>query len=152
MVNFSWINEQIAVSGAFLDEDLPDLKSEGVDAIVEVRSEYRDNEEIIKKFGMRFLHIAVDDRYSPTVEQLEKIFDFVDLILEEGKKVLIHCQNGCGRSPLVAIAILAKRGMAIPDAAGLIEDNHPTSGFTDQQEKFIYMELDKFLKNRGCPF
>ena len=148
MVDVSWINGQIAVSGAFMDEDIPRLKNDGIDAIVDMRSEYSDNKELIKKYGMQFLHIAVDDRYSPTFEQLERIFDFVNPILDEGKKVLIHCQNGCGRSPLAAVVILAKNGMEIPDAVSLVEDKHPITGFTDEQGKFIYIELDKFLKSK----
>lgn len=148
MVEISWINEQIAVSRAFTDEDISQLKNKGIDAIVDMRSEYSDNKELIKRSGMRFLHIAVDDRYSPTFKQLEEIFDFVNPILDEGKKVLIHCQNGCGRSPIVAIAILAKKWMKIPDAVSLVEDKHPITSFTDEQGRFIYVELDKFLKSK----
>lgn len=147
MVNISWINEQIALSGAFKDNDIPYLKGEGVSAIVDIRSEYCDNKEFIEKAGIRFLHIAVDDLCSPTFKQLEEIFNFVEPVLEEGKKVLIHCQNSCGRSPLVVAAILAKRGMEIPDAVGLVEDKHPTVGFSDQQARFIYVELDRYLKS-----
>ena len=148
MVDVSWINEQIAVGSVFTDEDIPRLKNKGIDAIVDVRSEDSDNEELIKKSGMQFLHIAVDDRYCPTFEQLKEIFDFIEPILDGGKRVLIHCQNGCGRSPLVAVAVLAKIGMGIPDAVSLVEDKHPITGFTDEQAKFVYIELDKFLKSK----
>jgi len=149
MVDASWITSQIAVSGAFLDSDIPYLKRKGINAIVDVRSEYCDNKELIAKFGLKFLHIAVDDRYSPTFDQLKIIFNFVEPILDKGKKILIHCQNGCGRSPLVAIAILAKRGMIVPEAVSLIEDKHPKMSFTYHQERFVYIELEKFLKSKN---
>lgn len=93
MVDISWINEQIAISGAFLDEDIPYLKGKGIDAIIDVRSEYCDNSQLIEKTGMRFLHIPVDDRYSPALEQLQGLFNFVEPILDEGKKVLVESRD-----------------------------------------------------------
>lgn len=147
---FSWITEQIAVGAGFSDEDIPYIKNKDLDAIVDLRSEYSDNEQRLKEFGMQFLHIKVDDRYSPTFEQLDEIFNFVQPLLDNGKKILIHCQNGCGRSPLVAIAILAKKSMNIADAVNLVENKHPQTGFTEQQQRFIYSQLDEFLKsNKG---
>lgn len=147
MVSICWITEQIAVGSAFLDEDIPNLKEKGIDAIVDVRSEYCDNKELIEKSGMQFLHVGVDDRYSPNLEQLEEIFNFVEPLLDKGKRILIHCQNSCGRSPLIAVAILAKRGMGIAEAVNLIEDKHSITGFSEPQEKFIYTELQRFFKN-----
>lgn len=142
MVNISWITEQIAVSGAFFDDDIGFLRRRGVDAIIDLRSEYCDNQEQIEKCGMQFLHIEVDDCDSPTKRQLEEIFKFVEPLLNKGKKVLIHCQNGCGRSPLVAVAIISKRGMLIPEAVSLVKEKNPWTGFTEHQEKFIYTELN----------
>ena len=147
MLIISWITEQIAVSGSFLDEDIPCLKKSAIDAIVDVRTEYCDNKELIEKFGLQFLHIEIDDRYSPTFEQLEKIFNFIIPLLNKDKKILIHCQNGCGRSPLVAIAILVKGGMDVADAVGLVEEKHPIVSFTPQQEQFVYKKLREFLKS-----
>jgi len=138
MVNISWINEQIAISGAISDKDILHLKTEGINAIVDVRSEYCDNRELIEKDGMQFLHVEVDDRYAPTERQLEAVLNFIDPLLDQNKKILVHCQNGYGRSPLTVIAILVKRGMDIASAVTLIEDKHPLASFTPQQEEFIY--------------
>jgi len=138
MLNISWINEQITVGAAFLDEDIPQIKEEDIEAIVDMRSEYCDNAELLKKYNIDFLNIKVDDRYSPTAKQLKEIFNFIEPFLDKGKKILIHCQNGCGRSPLVAISILVKRGMNIQEAVNLIEEKHPCVGFTPQQEEFVY--------------
>jgi len=148
MVNVSWINDQVIVSGAIAEEDMARLRSQGIDAIVDLRSEYRDDEKLIKELGMQFLHVMIDDGCCPTFEQLDRILDFSNSILDEGKRILIHCQNGCGRSPFVIAALLAARGMKIPDAVGLIKDRHPNMGFTDEQERFIDIEMKEFLKSR----
>ena len=150
MAEHFWINEQIAVSGAIADKELPLLKKAGIDAILEIRSEYCDNTELIEKCGMQFLHIDVDDRCSPGREQLQAVITFADGLLDDGKKILIHCQNGCGRAPLTAVAILAKRGMGIPEALNLVQERLPWTGFSETQRKFIHTELDKFLTSGGA--
>ena len=145
MVNFFWVSDQLAVSGALVDDDLSSLKEQDIGVIVDLRSEASDNIKLIEELCIHFLHVGIDDRYSPSFEQLEEIFHFVEPLLDSNKKILIHCQNGCGRAPLVAIAVLAKRGMKIADASNLVEDRNPTTGFTPHQEKFIYSELKSYL-------
>lgn len=138
MVRVTWINNNIAISPAFRKGNLIKIRQMGIDAIVDVRSEYQDDDNLIRELGMEFFHTAVDDRYAPTQKQMESILDFVNPLLNQDKRILIHCQNGYGRSPLVAIAILVKRGMSVADAVGLLEDKHPAVSFTPQQERFIY--------------
>jgi len=147
MVDISWVTDQIAVSGAFLEEDIPYLKDEGIEVIVDMRSEACDNKELIEEFGMQFFHVEVNDCTSPTSRQLDGIFNFVEPFLEAGKKILVHCQNGFGRSPLVVVAILAKRGMDISNAVSLVENRHPGMGLTNNQQNFIYIELEKILNS-----
>ena len=148
MNNMSWINEQIAVSGAFTDRDIPLLKEQGINAVLDIRSERRDNEELLKNHGMDYLQVEVNDTFSPSFEQLEMIMNFVEPLLDIGHKVLIHCQNGAGRSCLVAVAILARQGMKTSDALQLVKQRHPKCGFTDNQQCFLDNELGKFLKVR----
>ena len=51
----------LAVSGAISDQDIPHLKGDGFDAIIDVRAEGRDNEYLIGKNGLKYLHVEVDD-------------------------------------------------------------------------------------------
>ncbi len=146
MNNMSWINGQIAVSGAFTDQDIPLLKKQGIKAVIDIRSERRDNEELLKKHGMDYLRVKVDDTFSPSLEQFADVMDFVEPILNKGHKVLIHCQNGAGRSPLAVIAVLVSRGMKTSDALRLIKRKHPKTGLTDNQRYFLDNELGQFIK------
>jgi dual specificity phosphatase 12 len=148
MNNMSWIDGQVAVSGAFTDKDIPLLKKQGINAVVDIRSERADNEELLKKHGMDYLQVKVSDTFSPSFDQLEMIMNFVEPLLDRGHKVLIHCQNGCGRSPLVVVVILVCQGIKTSDALQLIKQRHPNCGFTENQMYFLDNELDKFLKVR----
>jgi protein-tyrosine phosphatase len=73
---------------------------------------------------------------------------FVEPLLEKGRKVLIHCQNGAGRSPLIVIAVLMRQGMKAHDALRLVKERHPKCGFTDNQTYFLNHEMLKFMKPR----
>ena len=86
---------------------------------------------------MEFFHTGIDDHHTPTREQLESVLNFANLFLNQDKKILIHCQNGSGRAPLIATAVLVKRGMSASDARRIIEEKHPAIGFSAQQEEFI---------------
>jgi len=144
----SWITEQIAVSGAFTDREIPLLKEQGITAVLDIRSERKDNEEFLKKHGIDYLQVKVNDTFSPSFEQLEVIMNFSEPLLDRGRKMLIHCQNGCGRSPLVVVVVLVRQGMKASDALQLIKQKHPKCGFTDNQLCFLDNELGKFLKVR----
>jgi len=142
-----WITPQVAISAAIAESDILDLKVSGIDAIVDMRSEYSDNVEAVKRAGLSFLHVGVNDRCNPSGEQLEEIFDFISPLLDEGRNVLIHCQNGAGRSPLVATALLSKRGMSLSEAARLVKDKNPKTGFSEEQERFISIDLEEILRD-----
>ena len=96
-----------------------------------------DDADLIEQAKMEFFHVEIDDRYAPTQNQFDEILDFVNPLLNQDKKILIHCQNGYQRSPLLAITILIKRGMNVTDAKKLLKHRHPTSSFTPPQEEFI---------------
>jgi len=147
MKNMSWINSQIAVSGFFTDKDVPTLKRQGINAVIDVRSERADNEKLLNKNGIDYLKVDVKDTFTPSFEQLGTIMGFIGPLLRKGSKVLIHCQNGAGRSTLVAVAVLARGGMKIPEAVKLVKHKHPNTGFTENQVLFLNNELADFLKS-----
>ena len=138
MTNFIQITDLIFVSAAINNADLKEIKQHGISAIIDVRSEDKDDEKAIKELGMAYLNIPVDDAYTPTKKQLTKAINFANKFLDKNQKILVHCQNGYGRSPLIAIGILVNHGLEPMDAVGIIEDKHPFASFTPRQEKFIF--------------
>lgn len=145
MIEISWVTEQLGISRAFTDKDISFIKNQGVEAIVDVRSEYTDNKSLIESYDMKFLHVNIDDTYTPSVDQLKKIINFVNPLLEKGKKILVHCQSAVGRSPTVVISILVSRGMDVSKAVSLVEDRHPWISLSTHQQRFIYMKLNEII-------
>ena len=139
------INDQIYLSAEFEDSDVSYIKSCGFDAVLDLRAEDTDNEQLIRKLGMDFFHVDIVDHENPTFKHLEDVLSFTDPILDSGKKLLIHCRAGTGRAPLIAITILAHRGMKLPDAIDFVESNHPNLGFSEVQIDFMKADLVRFF-------
>lgn len=144
--NFSIVTDQLSVSDAPTEEDIREIAAEGYAAVVDLRSETCDDMGLLEKLGLAFFHVDIDDTYTPTMEQLHQIFTFADHFLGQGKRILVHCQNGCGRSPLMVAAILIHRGMPTPAALNLLYDRQPLTCFSDRQEIFIHGLEEKLKK------
>jgi protein-tyrosine phosphatase len=56
--------------------------------------------------GVEVLHFPIPDFSAPSLEELLSILRWIKAKVMEGKKVLIHCIGGCGRSGTVAVAWL----------------------------------------------
>ena len=56
------------------------------------------------------------------IKVLDEFADFVDKLLSEGRKVLVHCAMGIERSPLAVVWYLhKKKGMSIPEAYAFVK-------------------------------
>lgn len=144
--NFAIITDQLSVSDAPTDEDLREVAAGSYSAVIDLRSEGCDDMGLLEKLGLAFLHIEIDDTYTPTTEQLDEIFAFADYFLNRGKRILVHCRNGCGRSPLIVAAILIHRGTPTQAVLDLLYDRQPLIGLSDRQKIFIHGLEEKLKK------
>jgi protein-tyrosine phosphatase len=112
-----WLTEQLAVGGCFPIERATDLAAiHGIAAVVDLRAEERDDPQRLGAAGIDFLHLPTPDLEPATNDHLETGVAFVRERLARGEKVLIHCQHGIGRSPLLALCVLVDQGWAPLDA------------------------------------
>lgn len=103
-----WIDETICVGNWIDARNLDDLKSNGIDLIVDARA----------LFNQGFLG---KDR-EPIVERVLRIADLLVAISEKKPKVMIRCRRGRDRSPFVAMVYMSKKyGMPHEDAYGLVK-------------------------------
>ena len=57
---------------------------------------------------------------------LEKTAVLIDEELAQGRRVLVHCEEGCERAPLVVAWFLkTKRGMTLDEAYALLKSKRP---------------------------
>ena len=121
--DFHWLTDHIAVGGCFPIEQAPALaERHRIAAVVDLRGESCDDEAALRAAGIDFLHLPTPDMRPASVDMLEEGVRFVADHVERGRKVLIHCQHGIGRSALLALCVMVDQGFAPLDAIAQAKD------------------------------
>ena len=135
MRNMDWILENVAV-GSWHAVNQSGLKSKRVGAILNVRSDENEvwikeaneqEEEYCSSHGIGYCHVPLEDFTAATDDEFASGIAFIERNVRLGRKVLVHCGAGKGRSPsFVAVYLLFKR--LAPDTAtaiALIREKRP---------------------------
>ncbi|HYA98810.1 MAG TPA: dual specificity protein phosphatase [Ktedonobacteraceae bacterium] len=120
-LNMSWITKHLAVGGRIHPEDIKALAAVGVTHVVDTRSEYCDDAEALAKEHIELLHLPTPDTQPLTIDQMLEGSEWVQERIEQGGRVLIHCEHGVGRSALLTSAVLVYNGMHALDALQLVQ-------------------------------
>ncbi len=137
--NFSWLIEgEIAgmAKPASTVSDFEFLKDNNIDAIVSL-SEFPLDANLVEAFGFEVKHIPVRDFESPRLEQVGDFLKFAKKIRTDGKKLVVHCDAGAGRTGTMLACYLVSKGY---DAAKAIEEvrrKRPGSIETPGQEEVV---------------
>lgn len=121
--NFDWVDTDLAVGGSFSCDAAPALAREhGIGAVVDLRSETCDDPAALAAAGLRFLHLPTPDMEGVTQPMLEAGVAFAREARAAGRKLLIHCEHGIGRSATLALCVLVDRGAAPIEALSRAKD------------------------------
>jgi protein-tyrosine phosphatase len=120
-LNMSWVTGKLAVGGRIRPEDIAALARAGISHVIDTRAEHRDDEQALLKEGIRLLYLPTPDSYPMTVEKLMEGAQWAHQGMEQGGRVLIHCEHGVGRSVLLTSAVLVYEGMHAQDALQLVQ-------------------------------
>ncbi len=72
--------------------------------------------------GFEHKKICVEDFTAPTLDQVDEFVTFVDSKIAEGKKVLVHCFAGRGRTGTMLAAYLIHQGLSAEAAVREIRE------------------------------
>lgn len=110
--NLNWVTPQLAIGGSFPIGKAEHLaRTENVRAVVDLRVEDRDDEAVLRKCGLTFLHLPTEDDCAVSLPMLHDGVAFTNRHLDRDERVLIHCEYGIGRSATLALCVLVSRGM-----------------------------------------
>lgn len=147
MINPRFISENVAFSSMPYPEDIPRLAEEfGAFVVLVEDHELFYGLERLKELGLEVLHSPIPDFTAPSLEALLEILRWIGEKTREGKRVLIHCLGGSGRSGTVAVAwLMYSKGLPLREALYRVRSLRPTAVETPDQLNVLKM-LEKFLK------
>jgi protein-tyrosine phosphatase len=113
------------------DKECRALTSLGIDSVVDLRAERSGKHgwpEIVE-----VMTIPLIDHGSPTVDELRVAASYVAALLKKGRRVLVHCQAGIERTPLVVCATLVMLGWSLDEAYRRVKECRPEAAPTEGQ-------------------
>jgi len=102
--------------------------------------------DTLKARNIEYVNIKIPDRYGASPEVLSQITALIDQKVSEGKKVLVHCNLGRGRSALVVAAYLISQGLSPEDALKKIKEKRSVTYLNERQKH----ALSGYV-NTACP-
>jgi hypothetical protein len=119
----SWITDRLAMGHAPMSyEDLSSIGKQGIGAIMNLCAEFCDLHEIEENHGFEVYYLPVFDDEAPPEPELERALDWLDEAVYLGKKVLVHCRYGMGRTATFVAAYLLRRGFGLKLARKKVQE------------------------------
>jgi predicted protein tyrosine phosphatase len=152
--DLSWVRPTLAVGGRVAPELVPRLAAvAGIRHVVDLRVEDRDDPELLRRHGIRFLHLPTEDVCAVAQDHLDEGVAWVSAALDRGDKVLVHCHHGVGRSALLACCVLVARGMRPLEALAAAKQARPQVSPSPAQLEALVAWTARWCAARGaaCP-
>jgi predicted protein tyrosine phosphatase len=123
IIRHSQITPHVFIGGQFGRRGKRKLERLGIDADVNLRTEFDDAAHGLAL--AQYCHLPTTDDEAPTFEHLSQGAAFIERVIDGGGKVYIHCAGGVGRAPTLAAAHLITQGMTLDEALALIRRVRP---------------------------
>lgn len=146
-LNLDWVTPELAVGGAFPTAAIAALAAQGVRAVVDLRSEDCDDARALAARDIDLLHLPTEDHCALTRADMDAGVAFAARELQAGRKVLVHCREGIGRSVTLALCILVDRGEAPLAAMRRVKDRRYWASPSPAQ----FDAFAAWLAGRGVP-
>jgi hypothetical protein len=112
-LDLSWITDTLAIGGSFAPNQTETLaRDHRVAAVVDVRGEACDDEALLARHGIELLHLPTIDFEPISPHLLSRGIAFATAHVTAGRRVLVHCAQGIGRSALLGLCVLVECGHA----------------------------------------
>lgn len=133
------VTPQIAVGSALARRPVPQLRARGFTAVVDCREEACDDAQLLADADIRFMHLPIRDQHAPSIELLaqgvEWVADHIGRV--DRAQVLVHCQEGIGRSALVVACVLIGQGYSAARALDMVRTARPQVALTARQLQIL---------------
>lgn len=140
-LNFSWvIDSKLAGHQApSSEQDLVWLEKQGILALVRMTEKHEAEVTSVQiaQLGLRDCHEAVPDFTAPSLVQVNKMAQFIERSLAEGRPVGVSCGAGLGRTGMILACYLVSQGYEAGAAIDEVRAKRPGSIETKSQEETV---------------
>lgn len=139
----TWVTSRLAVGHAPMTvAELDSIRNQGIGAIMNLCMEIKELVRLEEKQGFEVYFLPIRDEGFPDLAELEKALDWLDECIYLGKKVLIHCRFGIGRTGTVVYSYLLRKGYNTRSAAKKMRGirSQPTE---QPQKRFLHQYWKK---------
>ncbi len=151
--NLTWLTDHLAVGGSFPVHRAEELaRVHGVRAVVDLRTEACDDEAVLRRHNLTFLHLPTEDHGAVSPGMLSEGVEFVNRHLDRGERVLVHCEHGIGRSATLALCVLVSRGMGPIEALELAKSRRSLVSPSPAQYQAWTEWLREWAQGRDVPW
>ncbi|HTF99492.1 MAG TPA: dual specificity protein phosphatase family protein [Nitrospirota bacterium] len=141
----TWISDSLATGAAPLSyDDLETIRNQGISVIVNLCAEFCDLQDIEQAGGFEVYYLPIADESAPDIEELEKALAWLDEALYLGKKALVHCRHGIGRTGTFVAAYLLRKGFGLKRAEAALKKVRTAPSSFPQ-----WRLLRNYFKNEG---
>ncbi len=143
---FAWVDDsRVAASGYPASKgQLRWLSSRGIDCVLTL-TERPLPKSLTDGLSMEFRHAPMADHAPPTVQELELGSSLVQSQVNSGRKVLVHCLAGEGRTGCVLAAYLMRAKGLTPEEA-LATLRKVKGGFVEKRQETSLAAFSEHLK------
>jgi len=132
-----WITDDLAISSAPSSTAWSELPARGIDAAVDLRTAADGDCPALVHEDIGYLAFPIDDGRAPDLDALLEVSAWITTEIHAGRRVLINCREGRGRSALVACATLVRLGYSLDSAYQMVGRSQPRIALSDSQVKAL---------------
>ncbi|MEC8327782.1 MAG: diacylglycerol kinase family protein [Pseudomonadota bacterium] len=148
------VEDQMFIACRLFPSDIPMLKANKIDAILDVTAEFDGLNWSAEQEGLYYLNLPVLDHQSPTRSQILHALRWIEAMHTLNKKVVIHCALGRGRSVFLLCAyLLYKHKLSTQGALDKVKELRQTARLNRSQKKRLnaIAHVDLLAKTETLP-
>lgn len=142
---FDAITPNLWLGGApTYERDYQFLLDNDITAVLDMRAEREGDRAFYERHGINYRRLAVLDAMVPPDEYLSEGADWINEQIEDGRKVLVHCAKGRGRSATLAAAYMMRHGdQTFDECSTTMKEIRPLVKLEDRHRRRLNVWHDK---------
>ncbi len=121
-----WVDDHVAAGSLPSARELRRFAELGVGAVVNLCEEYAGDAAALASCGLRQLRLPTLDYHCPSREHLLEGIAFMQSEVAAGRKVLVHCKAGRGRSAIMVLCyLMVTRRIGATEALAILRKARP---------------------------